>query len=308
MKINYKYGLLFILELGGGPILIMNIFFILLLIFSNTTNDTDYLTLKDNGQTIMVISKDEVMTSILDVPLVNSVATEQLLQTLEKDIFLEPKNATIGDDGRIVSEEVGYKLNKEAFLELYYDYLYHNRSTVIEVPKIPIYPKVDSEILSQIKVKKIGQFVTFFNSRNISRTHNITLAAEAIDNYVVFPNEVFSFNQVVGMRTEGRGYLLAPIIIRGELSEGVGGGICQVSSTLFNAVDLAGLKIVERYSHSRSVPYVRPGRDATVSWYGPDFRFQNQYNQPILIKAKRYGGSLIVMLYSSDAINLEINK
>mgnify|MGYP005750713637 CR=1 FL=1 len=253
----------------------------------------------------MVIDKAEVITTILDVPIVDNEATENIIQTLEKEVFLEPKNAQLSDDGRIVSEEVGYKLNKKAFLELYYDYLFNNGPSEFEVPKTNLYPKVDSEILSQIKVKKIGQFVTFFNSRNISRTHNITLAADAIDNHVVFPNEVFSFNQTVGKRTEGRGYLLAPIIVRGELSEGVGGGICQVSSTLFNAVDLAGLKIVERYSHSRNVPYVRPGRDATVSWYGPDFRFENQYNQPILIKAKRYGGSLYIALYSSDDINLK---
>ncbi len=100
----------------------------------------------------------------------------------------------------------------------------------------------------------------------------------------------------------------APIIVKGEFSEDIGGGICQVSSTLFNAADNAGLSIVERYSHSRSVPYVPPGRDATVSWYGPDLRFQNKYNQPILIRAKQYGGSIAVALYSSDVINTEPRK
>lgn len=92
------------------------------------------------------------------------------------------------------------------------------------------------------------------------------------------------------MRTPDKGYMKAPVIVRGELSEGVGGGICQVSSTLFNAVDRAGLEIVQRYSHSRRVPYVPPGRDATVSWGGPDLRFQNKYNQPVLIRAKQHGG------------------
>lgn len=150
--------------------------------------------------------------------------------------------------------------------------------------------------------------MTYFNSSNKSRSHNISLSAKAIDNHVVFPNETFSFNQVVGMRTRNKGYKSAPIIVKGELSEGVGGGICQVSSTLFNAVDRAGLQIVQRYSHTRSVPYVPPGRDATVSWGGPDFRFQNQYNQPILIRAKRYGGSMIITLYSSDVINSKLRK
>ncbi|MFP3440966.1 VanW family protein, partial [Pantoea sp. SIMBA_133] len=116
---------------------------------------------------------------------------------------------------------------------------------------------------------------THFRKNNLERTSNIELAAEAINNTVVFPGETFSFNQTVGKRTKERGYLPAPIIVKGELSEGIGGGICQVSSTLFNAVDQAGVQIIERYSHSRSVPYVKPGRDATVSWYGPDFSFRN---------------------------------
>jgi hypothetical protein len=96
--------------------------------------------------------------------------------------------------------------------------------------------------------------------------------------------------------------LLASVIVRGELSEGDGGGICQLSSTLYNSVDRAGLKIVQRYSHSRNVPYVPPGRDATVSWDGPDFTFQNQYNQPILIRSNARGGTIIVTLYSSHVI------
>lgn len=99
-----------------------------------------------------------------------------------------------------------------------------------------------------------------------------------------------------------KGYQRAKVIVRGEVSEGIGGGICQISSTLFNAADRAGLQIVQRYSHSRSVPYVPPGRDATVSWYGPDFVFQNKYEYPVLIRAVVYGGQISIMLYSSDEI------
>jgi vancomycin resistance protein YoaR len=78
-----------------------------------------------------------------------------------------------------------------------------------------------------------------------------------------------------------------------------------VSSTLFNAVDRSGLKIMERYSHSKRVPYVPPGRDATVSWYGPDFTFKNSYNQPILIRAKVHGGVMGVSIFSSESVNVE---
>ncbi|MFC0273010.1 VanW family protein [Metabacillus herbersteinensis] len=96
--------------------------------------------------------------------------------------------------------------------------------------------------------------------------------------------------------------------LKGELSEGVGGGICQVSSTLFNAVDRAGVKIIERYSHSRRVPYVPPNRDATVSWYGPDFTFSNHHNMPLLIRATVIGGQLHIMIFSSEDIDFNRGK
>ena len=130
----------------------------------------------------------------------------------------------------------------------------------------------------------------------------MTLAVKAIDNVVVFPGESFSFNKVVGKRTASKGYMRAPVIVKGELAEDIGGGICQVSSTLFNAVDHTGVQIVERFSHSRKVPYVPPGRDATVSWYGPDFVFKNNLNQPILIKAKISNGNVLVRIYSSESV------
>src|SRR5699024_116961 len=91
-------------------------------------------------------------------------------------------------------------------------------------------------------------------------------------------------------------------ILKGKLIEGIGGGICQVSSTLFNAVDSSGMTIVERFSHSKHVPYVPQGRDATVSWWGPDFVFENNYNQPVLIRAHASAGRVVVILYSSDII------
>ena len=126
----------------------------------------------------------------------------------------------------------------------------------MDIPVRTVYPRVDSEVLANIRTQMLGHYVTYFNSRNKERSHNIFLAAEAINNQVVFPGETFSFNQIVGKRTKEKGYLSAPIIVRGELAEGIGGGICQVSSTLFNAVDRSGLHILQRYSHSKRVPYV----------------------------------------------------
>ena len=201
-------------------------------------------------------------------------------------------------------KQVGYKLYHQAFTEQFYSFLFNNGPNQL----LTIYPKVDSELLADIRVKKIGQYVTYFNTHNLNRSHNLSLAVKAINNHVVFPGEIFSFNQIVGMRTSDKGYMRAPVIVRGELSEGIGGGICQVSSTLYNAIDRVGMQIVERYSYSRSVPYIPPGRDATVSWYGPDFRFKNTYNQPILIRANTKEGRLIIKIYSSDRIIYKTRK
>lgn len=278
------------------------------LLFTQSVDLPNSLTITQQGQPIAVVNRTDFSMPFPGIPVINNNKYNQFIEKLEQQIYREPVNATINEQGRIVGGKVGYKLYRKEFKNLFNQYFFCSGSSTIEVPELAIYPKVDSELLAHIRIQQIGQYVTYFNSSNKSRAHNISLAAKAIDNYVVFPNEIFSFNKVVGMRSGEKGYKRAPIIVRGELSEGVGGGICQVSSTLFNAVDRAGLKIVERYSHSRRVSYVPAGRDATVSWYGPDFRFQNKYNQPILIRAKQYGGSMIVTLHSSDVINYEVRN
>ncbi|MFS3932080.1 VanW family protein [Bacillus subtilis] len=279
-----------------------------LFLLAQPSEPQDSLTVTQQGRTIATVNREDFTMPLPGTPMVDYEKYSKFIKQLDQKVYREPINAVLNDHGSIVPGRVGYKLYQQAFMEKFYAYFYGQGPSKIEVPEMNIYPKVDSELLAHISTQQLGQYVTYFNSSNKSRSHNISLSAKAIDNHVVFPDETFSFNQVVGMRTRNKGYKSAPIIVKGELSEGVGGGICQVSSTLFNAVDRAGLQIVQRYSHTRSVPYVPPGRDATVSWGGPDFRFQNQYNQPILIRAKRYGGSMIITLYSSDVINSKLRK
>ncbi|SDN20090.1 VanW like protein [Paenibacillus sp. yr247] len=256
-----------------------------------------------SNQTIADVERKPYSLNLLDVPLIDNERLDRLIDELDKKMYRKPVNATINDEGRIVKEVAGVRLNRLAFVEQFYQHFYSEGPMKFEVPQLPIYPKVDSELLANIRVHPIGYYVTYFNSNNKHRYTNIKIAAQAINSYVVQPNETFSFNRVVGVRTRGRGYMPAKIIVRGEFSEGIGGGICQISSTLFNAVDRAGLTIVERYSHSRSVPYVPPGRDATVNWGGPDFSFKNNYNQPILIRVQALPGRVVVSISSSDVIN-----
>ncbi|MBK5446161.1 VanW family protein [Peribacillus sp. TH24] len=244
----------------------------------------------------------------LDVPMMDVDKYNQLIEKIDRHVYQEPVNATIDKNGNILPGRVGYKLYHQAFKEQFFSFLYGRREQKVEVPLLAIHPKVDNELLAQIRVNKIGEYRTYFNVNNKNRYNNISLATDAINNYVVFPEETFSFNQAVGKRTVNKGYLPARVIVKGEFSEGVGGGICQVSSTLYNAIDNAGLQIIRRYSHTRHVPYVPPGRDATVSWYGPDFRFKNKYNQPILIRATTQEGTVSISVYSSDMINNETRK
>jgi len=235
--------------------------------------------------------------------LVDTEKLEKLTGELKKRLYVPPRNAAWNARHAIVPETSGKELDEERFAAGFYEHLGGRERSLLEAPLRPVYPRVDSELLQQISEKAIGQYVTYYNPRNKNRSHNIGLAAKAIDNTVIFPGETFSFNGVVGKRTKEKGYMNAPVIVRGELSEGIGGGICQVSSTLFNAADRAGLTIVQRYSHSRDVTYVQPGRDATVSWYGPDFSFRNGYGQPILIRASAGGGSMHVAIYSTESVD-----
>ena len=277
----------------------------LCLLLSQPSIQQGDLRLMEDGEQVLTVNRKNFADEFLGHPFVNQTKTHKLIDQLDQKINQEPVNAKIGDSGEIIPGKNGYKVYRKKFIERFYQYLYEAGADSINVPKLPVYPKVDSELLANVRTQQIGHYVTYFNSNNEERSHNIRLASEAIDSHVVFPGELFSFNQVVGKRTKEKGYKTAPVIVKGEVTEGIGGGICQVSSTLFNSVDNAGVKVMERYSHSKRVPYVPSGRDATVSWYGPDFTFKNQYNQPLLIRSRVYGGIMSVTIYSSDVINVK---
>ncbi|MFA1712640.1 VanW family protein [Peribacillus frigoritolerans] len=269
---------------------------------------SESLSVTHQGQTIASVNQADFTMPLLDIPIMDVDKYNQFLEKIDRQVHQKPVNATMDEQGNILPGRVGYKLYHQAFKEEFYSFLFSGKAYKLEVPLLAIHPKVDSELLAEIREKKIGEYRTYFNVNNKNRSNNISLATEAINNYVVFPGEVFSFNQVVGKRSAEKGYLLARVIVKGEFSEGIGGGICQVSSTLFNAIDNAGLETIQRYSHTRSVPYVPSGRDATVSWYGPDFSFKNKYNQPILIRAKTQGGMVSIRVYSSDMINYKLRN
>lgn len=246
------------------------------------------------------IQRSEAYYVMEDLLFINQNKMNEIAGKLNKKVYKAPKNARLLDTESIEPEKRGVELDRYAFEEKYMDFLIEGKVDSMNIPVKPVHPRVTSEVISEIKTKKIGSYTTHFRQNNKERTLNMKLAAKAIDSHVIFPGDRFSFNEVVGERTKQKGYKSAPVIVKGEFSEGIGGGICQVSSTLFNAVNIKGIKIIERYMHSRDVSYVPPGKDATVSWHGPDFVFKNSYNQPILIKAAVANGQMRISIYSAE--------
>jgi vancomycin resistance protein YoaR len=153
----------------------------------------------------------------------------------------------------------------------------------------PQYNKLDL-----IKAKKvIANYSTWFHGSS-SRLQNIAAALKSLNNTVVWPGEVFSFNEMTGPRTAERGYLPAPIILNGGYDVDYGGGVCQVASTVFNAALIAGTPIIERHAHTKPVHYVPVGKDATVNYGYLDLRFKNNRNGPLIIKTSLQNGRIYV--------------
>jgi len=168
----------------------------------------------------------------------------------------------------------------------------------LQLKVISVYPKHTRYDIEEAK-NIIGTYETWASGSE-GRRNNINLAANAINNTLIWPDEVFSFNNVVGPRSMARGYLPAPIIMMGHTELDPGGGVCQVSSTLFNAAERAGVEIIERHQHSKPVRYVPIGKDATVSYGNLDLRFKNTLKGPIIIKAGMSGSKIWVNILGRE--------
>ncbi|MCY8534731.1 VanW family protein, partial [Bacillus vallismortis] len=181
-----------------------------LLLLAQPSEPTDSLSVTQQGRTIATVTRDSFTLPLPGTPIIDHEKYREFIKQLNKHIYREPINAVLNDQGSIVPGRVGYRLYQQAFRETFYAFFYGQGPSKVEVPEINIYPKVDSELLAHISTHQLGHYVTYFNANNKSRSHNISLSARAIDNHVVFPNETFSFNQVVGMRTRDKGYKSAP--------------------------------------------------------------------------------------------------
>lgn len=166
--------------------------------------------------------------------------------------------------------------------------------------------KTTRDVLEMGVDSLLAAYTTSFDERDADRAYNIKVAASALDGLLVSSGEVFSFNRMVGPRSSEAGYKNAKVILNNEYVEGLGGGVCQVSSTLYNAVLLANLEIVQRVGHSLPVFYVQPGRDATVTFDYIDFCFRNSTPACIYLKAAVGPGRVTVKIYGNSGSRREV--
>ncbi|MBR5156191.1 MAG: VanW family protein [Clostridia bacterium] len=147
---------------------------------------------------------------------------------------------------------------------------------------------------------RISKAATTLLDKSENRLKNIRLAAKSINAYILKPGEIFSFNQIVGKRTEERGYLPAATIIEGEKKDDFGGGVCQLASTVYQAAENAGLEIIERHNHQKDVGYTAPGTDAAVNYGTLDMKFKNSTDSSLMIAVLVGENSVIAEIFKMN--------
>jgi vancomycin resistance protein YoaR len=227
----------------------------------------------------------------------------QRLAVIGQEIWCPPRNARPDPQTKkVVPEESGQELDIPATRARLLDAWRGGEPRAFAVIKT-IPPATTVASLRRLGLRHLlASFSSTFDPEQEGRVHNIRMAATLLDGTLLLPGEVFSFNTVVGPRTLERGFRAAPEIVNQEMVWGVGGGICQVSSTLYNAALLSGLQIVERRPHSRPLGYIGLGRDATVYYGAIDFRFANTHPFPILLSSEVVGNRVSLSIWGSGEL------
>ena len=227
---------------------------------------------------------------------------EKIVNAIAEEINTNAKDAEINiENGKIfiIDEEMGKRVLKEDLLTLIDGNL--NKLEDIKIPVEDVMPKVTKRLLSRIN-GKIGEYSTSFKGSSKNRIENIRLSAKAISNNLILPGEEFSYNKTTGPRTAESGYREANVIIGGKLTPDIGGGVCQTSTTLYNALLLSDLDIVERHHHSIPVGYIPIGQDAAVAYGYLDLKFKNNFDFPIFIDSKVVGDRVYVYIYGDTTV------
>ncbi|WP_051276611.1 VanW family protein [Desulfovirgula thermocuniculi] len=244
----------------------------------------------------------------LDLPLVYAVNREKFtrqVSDLAASIASPPQDAAFrvlpGDVIEIIPGREGLEVDTErAYQDLLLALAAGNAEPVIGLNLTRVKPRVTTEEVQAMGLKGLlASYTTRFDPSDIDRAYNIRVAAAALDGLLVPPGQEVSFNNVVGPRSHEAGYKNARVIVNNQFVEGPGGGVCQVSTTLYNAVLLANLEILERTNHSLPVSYVPLGRDATVVYGYIDLRFRNNTESYLYIRSYVEGDRLTFKIYGN---------
>ena len=232
--------------------------------------------------------------NFIEIPVVNKEPEAIDIDKIHSEVYKEPQNAYYTKDPFTVYPEVeGVDFDVEAAKELLKEDKdeYVIKLTITE-PEITL-----DEIGTEAFPDQLSTFTTRYDVSDVDRSTNLRLASEKINGTVLKPGETFSYNKTVGARTIAAGYKNAKVYESGKVVDGIGGGICQVSSTLYNAALLANLEIVERRNHQFVTSYVGAGRDATVVYGQTDFKFKNTRKYPIRIVVTTNAGILKISIF-----------
>lgn len=218
------------------------------------------------------------------------------------------KNATVSVGGgiNITPSKTGLKFQTEKNKQLVADALNNKNYETIDLKVSVTKPKISTEDVESIDMC-LASFSTNFNSGLVERSYNIGLSAQRSNNVILKPGETFSYNEHTGMRVTSNGYLNAPVIVGNDYEDAPGGGVCQTSTTLFNAVLLSGLQIDQVRNHSKTSPYIARGRDAMVNDGGSDLKFTNNFDHSIYIECYRSGSSVVAAIYGSSKDKVDIS-
>lgn len=228
-----------------------------------------------------------------------------LINRIEKNINIKEVNAKLKINSnqekpfKIYPEKKGIKVNTDLLIKNIFEKFLSDNTLIFQIPTIDILPQTHSYDLKKFTNLR-GDFSTSISSSNNERKHNIKNAINSLNLIEIHPNQEFSFNKIVGRRTKENGYKEAKIIVNNEFVEGLGGGVCQVSSTLYNTALLSGLKITEANKHSKQVSYVKYGFDAMVNYGSSDLKFINNTNEKIIIIANYNPNKIRIRIFGED--------
>lgn len=249
-------------------------------------------------QSILNAYNNRTYEIIADVILVEPTIVTAAGLSNNSEYYVKPVDATLDPETFIITECIyGYGFDIKSLQEKL-DAAQWGDTITVTLGRIT--PKVTSDTINAELYKDVLATYTTKASSQTNRNTNLSLACKAINGIVLYPGQTFSYNNALGKRTAAKGYKQANTYYNGEVVESFGGGICQVSSTLYWCAMHADLKIVERTNHSLPVSYIPKGMDATVSWGGPDFKFKNDSQYPIKIVASSNKGNVTVKIMGTD--------